>query len=686
MKPFSLFKSRFLSFYIISGFLIGFLFFTGCNKQELIVNQYGTNMDQLRIPSTFTWATTSDVNISISAKDYLDNPIGGVRFTLYTADPDSGGVYLVSGISGTDGIWNSIASLPASMNKVTVFNNFLGLIRQMELPVTNGSVSGQFGGKTPPPAHEKSAMNGDEINSVNATKWVFMSTYNSQGVPNNLMPVNDPVDLVLMNDINKALPEYRNEMAAHPEWFSGNPPNNIEIQSISDVYITYITEGAGWMNTLGFFTFNTNSPPATASAIDTIRVIFPNVSNTGSGGGLNPGNKIYLGKFPAGKSIGFTLVSHGWNGSKTYVGNDVYYSIPAFNTIDPNMLKHMFFFKDPSRQQVLFTLEDQGLFQGADRDCNDNVFYLTISPSIQSINTVNMPLLATSVVDADHDGVPDNSDDYPNDPTKAFNNYTPSKTGYSSLAFEDLWPGRGDYDFNDLVISYRFNQITNAQNQVTEIDATLITEAAGAMLHNGFAFQLPYGPDKVQNVTGFSLKHGYITLSANNTEAGQTKAVIVAFDDAFDRLPETGLGIGVNTEPGIPYVTPDTMKLVVTLATPVALSQAGLPPYNAFIMANGIRNREVHLPDQPPTDKVDGTEFGTIDDSSKPGENRYYKTASNLPWALNIADKLAYPNETTAINSAYLKFNEWAQSAGLLFPDWYKDLPGYRQNSMIYSH
>ena len=601
---------RFWSEVLFFSLMLVLAVLSGCSKKETSSGPAsGKTLDQLVISSNFSWATTRDVIISMTAKDNLDNPIEGVRFTLYTADPDSGGVYLVSGTTGANGIWNSLASLPTSMKKVSVFNNFLGLIRQMEVPVTPTGVSAQFGGKSPAPVAAKSINGGGTIKSVGSTKWVYMSGYNSQGVPNNLMPVNDPVDQVLMHDINTALPEYKNEVAAHPEWFSGNPPNNIDILSLSDVYITYITEGAGWMNSLGFFTFNTNSPPATASAIDTVHVIFPNVSNAGSGGGLNPGNKIYLGKFPAGKSIGFVVVAHAWNGSQTYVGSDVYYSIPAFNTIDPLMLKHLLFFKDPSRQQVLFTLEDQGLFQGSDRDCNDNVFYLTISPSLQGINTVNMPLLATSIVDADHDGVPDNSDDYPNDPNKAFNNYTPSKTGYSSLAFEDLWPGKGDYDFNDVVLSYRFNMITNAQNLVVEVDAKIIPEASGAGLHNGFAFQLPFTPNKIQSVTGSSIHHGYITLSSNNTEAGQSKAVVVVFDDIFDHLPMPGQGLGANTTLGAPYVTPDTMNLVISMLTPLSVSQAGTPPFNSFIIINGNRNREVHLPDQPPTDKVDGSDF-----------------------------------------------------------------------------
>jgi len=89
----------------------------------------------------------------------------------------------------------------------------------------------------------------------------------------------------------------------------------------------------------------------------------------------------------------------------------------------------------------------------------------------------------------------------------AHNNYYPSQTGYASLAFEDLWPSMGDYDFNDLVISYRFNQITNADNAVVKIQVTLITEAMGATLHNAFGFQMGCTPAQVSGVTGLALRH-----------------------------------------------------------------------------------------------------------------------------------------------------------------------------------
>ncbi|MEI7663679.1 MAG: LruC domain-containing protein, partial [Bacteroidota bacterium] len=562
---------------------------SGCRKvQSPGGDSTPKSIDQLVVSPNFNWATTRNVDISLSAKDNMDSPVEGVRFTIYTANPDSGGVYITSGITGADGVLKAIAALPTAMNKVTVYNNFVGLVRQMDVPVTSGGIVALFGGKPPLPVAFKSSTPAG-FKGPNGIRWAYMSSYDSQGVPGNLMPNNDPVPQQLLHDLNTALPEYRNELAYHPEYFAPSVPNNLEILAASDVFITYISEGAGWMNSLGFFTFNTNQPPTTAAQIDTIHLVFPNVSNNGSGGGLYPGNKVRLGHFAAGKSIGFALVPHGWGGSGTNVGasGDVWYSIPSFNTTDPQMLKHLLFFNDPSRQQILFTYEDQGKYQGADMDSNDGIFYLTINPT-QAVSTANMPLMATTVIDTDHDGVPDNSDDYPSDPNKAFNNYTPSKSGYSSLAFEDLWPSRGDYDFNDLVISYRFNQVTNPQNQVVEIDATIITEAIGASYHSGFGFQLPVSPDKIQDVTGISLNHGYITTSANHTEAGQSKAVIIAFDDAFDHLRATGQGqTGANTTPGVQYSTPDTLKLVITLSSPVSPAFLGTAPYNSFIIVGG---------------------------------------------------------------------------------------------------
>ena len=66
---------------------------------------------------------------------------------------------------------------------------------------------------------------------------------------------------------------------------------------------------------------------------------------------------------------------------------------------------------------------------------------------------------------------------------------------------------------------------------------------------------------------------------------------------------------------------------------------------------------------------------------------KYYKTQTNLPWAINISDKFSYLYEKEAINTGYLKFNAWAESGGALYPDWYVNTAvGYRNSSKIYNH
>ncbi len=41
-------------------------------------------------------------------------------------------------------------------------------------------------------------------------------------------------------------------------------------------------------------------------------------------------------------------------------------------------------------------------------------------------------------------------------------------------------------------------------------------------------------------------------------------------------------------------------------------------------------------------------------------------------------------NEKQDITGAYFHFAEWAQSDGLLYPDWFLDKTGYRNQPLIY--
>jgi hypothetical protein len=62
--------------------------------------------------------------------------------------------------------------------------------------------------------------------------------------------------------------------------------------------------------------------------------------------------------------------------------------------------------------------------------------------------TVDIP------IDTDGDGIQDQDDAFPY-PAVAFELFTPSKYGTGTIAFEDLWPSYGDYDFNDVALNYQ---------------------------------------------------------------------------------------------------------------------------------------------------------------------------------------------------------------------------------------
>ncbi len=259
-------------------------------------------------------------------------------------------------------------------------------------------------------------------------------------------------------------------------------------------------------------------------------------------------------------------------------------------------------------------------------------------------------------------------------------------TGYGTLAFEDLWPGKGDYDFNDLVVDYKFEINTNSSNYINEVIGTFVIKAFGAGLENGFGFQISRSIDQTAiNVSGYHLTEGYISLEGNGVEAGQTSPTIVVFDNAYNEMPPPGGSVGVNTTPGATYVEPVTITVTITFpADTYTSTDLDIANFNPFLIVNQDRGIEVHLPDYLPTDLADESYFGTADDDSNSSSGKYYKTVNNLPWAINIYETFDYPIEKADITTAHLKFVEWATSGGSAYDDWYKDLDGYRNDNNIF--
>jgi len=287
--------------------------------------------------------------------------------------------------------------------------------------------------------------------------------------------------------------------------------------------------------------------------------------------------------------------------------------------------------------------------------------------------------------DSDGDGMPNLLDDFPTDGTRAFLSWYPSASAFGSLIFEDLWPYQGDYDMNDAVIDYQYKVVTNSRNQVVDIHPKFYLRAAGAALKNGFGFQLDdILPEVVGSVSGYNNKFGYIKLNENGTESSQDHAVIIVWDNADNIIHRAGPRSEFNTLPDYPAGYSDSVFININFVIPHDQNLVGSPPYNPFLIKNMDRNIEIHMPDYIPTSLANPAYFGTAEDDSDPTEGRYYKTEKNLLWATNIAEKYHYTYEYIAILYGYNRFAEWCQSSGNSFPDWYTNLPGYRNEYTIY--
>ncbi len=266
--------------------------------------------------------------------------------------------------------------------------------------------------------------------------------------------------------------------------------------------------------------------------------------------------------------------------------------------------------------------------------------------------------------DKDGDGIPDDEDEFPEDAERAFTANYLGETTWKTLMFEDLWPNKGDYDFNDLVIKYKFTFHLNAQSEYVGLESQFQIAACGAKYANGFGFQLNIPNASVTNVTGYVHSGSSIVLNTNKTEQGSSdEAVIIVYDDI-----NASFGSMVNvTRTG-------TTKTVDPITVYVSLNK--LAPttsfiINPFIYVNQDRGREVHLMNTVPTSKANPAYFGTGDDNSNDGI--YYRSVNGYPWALNVTQDVDHMLETIDFCIGYPQFKEWAESGGALYDTWYSD-------------
>ena len=241
------------------------------------------------------------------------------------------------------------------------------------------------------------------------------------------------LDPALAEAVAGALPESRNVDRA---FLDPRYDPTIRVTEDAQVFVTFVDEGAGYQNALGYFSYTEGALDGLSKAdVDadrdgivslreaeaagvSIGWVFPDA--TRAAGRLAPGDTVALGDgvaFSSGTNIGFFLVQNGWDGRgvKGWTNDQSPQTFYTLDFLNPEASGDMtaadsgvgstrhvaMLFADPSREQIIMGFEDLNRTNrfanvsnfGSDEDFNDAVFAIRSNPveAIASSNIATAP-------------------------------------------------------------------------------------------------------------------------------------------------------------------------------------------------------------------------------------------------------------------------------------------------------
>ena len=399
--------------------------------------------------------------------------------------------------------------------------------------------------------------------------------------------------------------------------------------------VIFLNRDAMYNNSFGYYYYKTSKEPDMRGMSDMKKyIIFPNVSFSVYGGQLpilKCGSKVRLlyfdeqgnakEEFPAGYTVGWFMYADGYNQSENEI--DItkqvasgFSNLLASNQVLGQQRQNFVSVKDETSGKVIIGVED-----GANNSYCDLLFYVNASKTIEEPN--DRPVIT-----------PDDG----NEPEKP--DVTETKTG--TLAFEDIWPGGGDYDMNDVIVEYNRTVSFDKKNQVTKIVDTFTPVHDGAVFANAFAYQVDKG------------QFGKMTFSAT-TEGIHTESAT------------SSIIVCPNVKQAIQKVYTITREF-----TGGSFNKKDLKSYNPYIIvkyAEGQKGRtEVHLPKHEATSLADLSLAGTQKDAYYIDKEGAYPFAIDIP-ILNFISV----TEKKSIDTEYPNFKAWADSKGEKYTDWYNN-------------
>ena len=505
------------------------------------------------------------------------------------------------------------------------------------------------------------------------------SNYTEDGKPLAISNINGTLPGNVLQSVYSMLPE---STQVNPDFISTSSLTNIIIDDeldgaeYAEVSVTFLNEGAGYRNSLGYFVYDTTNPPTTKEELEHL-IVFPNASK-GRQGSMTQGDTIELNiQATAGQGIGFFVVPNGYGGEFNEIGSLGRWNTPFYTLTDLNPesteinRRHSIAFVDPINEFLVIGFEDLYRPLG-DNDFNDLIFTVNVTP-FAAIDGVN----PDGSVDSGYEILVQN--DQPNITTTSI---YPAACSWATIAFEDKWPELGDYDFNDLVLRQRVTETLNGPRDVLRIQADYQVQAVGGSYANGFAVRLP--GVQASDIDSVSVLLNGSPVAHETVETLYGDVNLILSESTRDDVSESFSSDCKRYRADQSCLSSQTEDFVysvdIVFSNPVSKEILGKPPYDPFIFSAVNQKRgslteppgrgwEVHLKEFSGTGAFNSGLTGTFDDNSN-GLNSFVD-GNNFPWAILVNDIWAHPVEKMDVSQAYPDFQDWVLTSGEENRNWY---------------
>lgn len=207
------------------------------------------------------------------------------------------------------------------------------------------------------------------------TEYIVLP-HDETGKPSNLEK--DAISAELLSYFREQVPG--KDLTVHnPQLLTSNTSEDIRITKTSEVYLTFVINGAESRNAIGFYTYPTGTPPTSPKDIKKITYVFP---FAGGQTPLRAGDKVKIGSFEAGTTIGLVLLKDAWDPATKQLNNKAVhfcYNDILNPEVDPKLKKHVVLVRYAPEDKILIGFEDENrTTPGCDNDFDDVVLYATV--------------------------------------------------------------------------------------------------------------------------------------------------------------------------------------------------------------------------------------------------------------------------------------------------------------------